>query len=165
MSGSNDGITGALKSVNDKFEQIKMCSNIFLQRNYLAHLSSYILDNLDKTMRIDKLLMQLALMLIYFHMDDIKAAKSIHARVKQNTMQLSWWEKNGGKAKEYSWIAVGTVGAALVSVIPSPAPRMIALKKGMDAGKEAARKHQMNVEIAEEYFVALRNAIASIEFL
>lgn len=163
VSAMND-LTGnkhpALINVVQIYKQLKECTTADLQRIYLAELSISLQNSISQVERVDRLLLHLGLMLAFYYLNESAQLKMVQDEIRNSSMELTWWEKNGDSVKEYAYTIAGIAASVLMRTNVG-----IGMKYGYAGGKESSDKHRRNIKKTERYFNAMRDTIVSVHFL
>lgn len=149
------GLEDAVKKLN----HVKDFSNADFQKKSLSGICMSMYESSMSVSRVDKLLLQLGLMSLYFYLGEIAVLKKIQNEIRECRFDLSWWEKNGDDIKEIGGMAFG-FAAALFTGTNAGAGMLY----GHKSGKQASDQHKNKVKQSKLYFDALQDTILSVNF-
>lgn len=148
-------LSASVTAIVEQFKEIADFSNFNIQQQKIINLSDEINKHLPNEDRINLFLLQLGLMLIYYHLGEINVLRNIQKKIVQTNFDISWWERNGDNIKKIGLITLGLLFG------PNVAQGAIV---GYKSGKEAAENHKKQVTDVQNYFEAFRDVISSLTF-
>lgn len=82
-------------SLQERLGNINQYVKSDIKRHKLIEVSSFIESIMPKQKRVNRLLTQLSLMVVYFWLDEASKVVEIQSNIANSDFQKTWWEENG----------------------------------------------------------------------
>lgn len=158
INANIDNLNSCVIDSQKRLNILKDYKNVDLQREEMARYVTSIRDKVEECTDLDKLLLQLSLLLCYFYLNEPILLNKVHKTIKDIEISQSFWDEYGGVVKGVG-TAIAGFAAALMGATPAAAGY------GIKAGSEVNESHKNRVKKYQKYYTALRDMISSIEFL
>lgn len=147
-----------IEQIAAQLKHIGTLSNGELQKKKLAEISTLMFTNIGNQKRIDKMLLQLGLMVVYFYLNEAAGLQQIQKEIVDSRFDKTWWEENGGMIK-----AAGAFMAGIAAAMFGAPPSTVGV--GAKSAGQVSEKHKDALKKSRQYFLALHDMISSVKFL